>query len=514
MVLSAFWCTSAHAALPACASAASDSDGDGFGWENNTSCEVVAAAAASTSGTPTCASAASDPDGDGYGWENNQSCVVSAAAPSSNSGTAGSATAVCASANSDPDGDGYGWENNQSCVVASDAGGTQGSAPSADDTPSCAFTASDPDGDGYGWENNASCRITANSATIGSPSNAGSGSADQGQNNAGSGSADLGQGGNSASFPANNSGNFSAGTGGGAIIRSSSLATSGARELCTTPDEDWFGWFQVGDFILHTNTWAAWASQDYDWSQCIYTNQNGAQAGVYYDWGPGRGSGDYQVRSYPELIYGVKDEYRRLPKSVTGLPVAIEDLPGITIDYSMNWPEYGPERAVNASANPRYPNGSIIQGERNVSIESFFYNPDQNGQCSEDVVQRSGGSNHTFEIMVWLNAGAERLPAGPSDYVTDVTLDNVLYKVYTKNSDPKYIAFVAQNPQQTGSLNWNTFIEWTGNNAHQVQSRFGAQTNAVPLQKTWCMGNIIVGTEIFWGEGNLDFIDWTITQRR
>ena len=180
----------------------------------------------------------------------------------------------------------------------------------------------------------------------------------------------------------------------------------------------------------------------------------------------------------------------------------------------MNWPEYGPSRAVSASANPRYPNGTIIQGERNVSIESFFYNPDQNGQCSEGIVKRSGGSNHTFEVMVWLNSGAERLPAGPSDYVTDVTLDNAPYKVYTKNSDRKYIAFVAQNPQQTGTLTWNTFIDWATLNAHRVQSLYGARTNAVPMQTNWCMGNIIVGTEIFWGEGNLDFIDWTITQRR
>ena len=459
------------AALPACNSSDSDIDGDGYGWENNTSCLVVETTAASSSSAfPTCANPASDPDGDGFGWENNASCQVAATSTES--------------------------------------------TPASSAMPDCALTASDPDGDGFGWENNASCRVTASSATIGVPSNAASGSSDMGQNNAASGSSDLGQAGNSGDFPSNNSGNFSSSNTGGSVIRSSSLTSTGSREICTQPDGDWFAWMTVGDFILHTNTWAAWASSDYDWSQCIYTNKNGAKAGVSYDWGTGRGPGDYQVRSYPELIYGVKDEYRGIAKSVTGLPESITALPSITIDYAMNWPEYGTPRAVAASANNRYPNGTLIQGERNVSVESFFYTPDATGSCSEDIVKRDGGSNHTYEVMVWLNAGAERLPAGPDDYVTDVTLDGELYKVYTKNNDRKYVAFVAQNPQQTGTLNWNTYIDWARLNAHRVQSLYGARTNSVQIQDNWCMGNIIVGTEIFWGEGNLDFIDWTITQRQ
>ncbi len=458
---------------------------------------------------PTCSSPASDSDGDGFGWENNTSCVVGTSTVSASSG---GAYPACQSPDSDPDGDSFGWENNQTCMVS--ASSASGATSSAGALPDCAFTASDPDGDGFGWENNASCQVTASSATIGVASNAASGSSDMGQNNAASGSSDLGQAGNSGNFATNNSGNFSSSNAGGTVIRTSSLNSSGSNEICTQSNDDWFAWFNVGDFILHTNAWAAWAADGYNWNQCIYTNKNGAKAGVSYDWGPGNGPGDYQVRSYPELIYGVKDEYRGIAKSVSGLPESISNLPNFSIDYSMNWPEYGPARAVAASANSRYPNGTIIQGERNVSIESFFYTPDANGVCSEGIVKRNGGSNHTYEVMVWLNAGAERLPAGPSDYVTDVTLDGQPYKVYTKNSDRKYIAFVAQNPQQTGTLNWNTYLDWARQNAHQVQSLYGARTNSVQIQDSWCMGNIIVGTEIFWGEGNLDFLDWTITQSR
>lgn len=456
---------------------------------------------------PACNSPDSDPDGDGYGWENGNSCVTGTSS-SSTTGTSG--LVICSSASSDPDGDGYGWENSASCKVSGSTGSNDSAGSS---TNSCAYTSSDPDGDGWGWENNTSCQITASSQTIGSSSNAGSGSSNGGQNNAGSGSSDGGQAGNSGDNTTNNGGSFSGNTG-GTIIRTSSLASSGSNEICTQANGDWFGWMNVGDFILHTNTWAAWATSDYPWSQCIYTNKNGALAGVSYDWGTGRGSGDYQVRSYPELIFGVKDQYRAGPKSVTGLPVRVDSMPNFSIDYSMNWPEYGPARAVNASANSRYPNGTIIQGERNVAIESFFYNPDASGNCSTGIVTRDGTSNHTYEIMVWINAGAERLPAGPNDYVADVQLDGQPYKVYTKNSDRKYIAFVSQNPQQTGTLNWNTYVDWARQNAHQVQSLYGASTNSVPIQDSWCMANIIVGTEIFWGAGNLDFLDWTITQRQ
>jgi len=47
-----------------------------------------------------------------------------------------------------------------------------------------------------------------------------------------------------------------------------------------------------------------------------------------------------------------------------------------------------------------------------------------------------------------------------------------------------------------------------------VRERFGARSNSVKIQDSWCVANIIVGTEIFWGAGNIDIYDWTITQSR
>jgi len=318
---------------------------------------------------------------------------------------------------------------------------------------------------------------------------------------------------------------FESDSAGGSVIRRSVLSAGSSVNICTTAsNQQNFSDTRVGDFILHNNAWRPWrAAENYEWEQCIYTNTNGAIAGWNYDWGPGISgingnpdpSGDYYVRSYPELIYGVKDEFRTsAPKSVTGFPVRLSELPNISISYSYNGPQYGEARPVTASNNPRFPNGNIISGERNIAVESFLYNPDASGECSENIVTRNGGSNHVYEVMVWLDAGAERLPAGPSDFVTDVNIRGEAFKVYTKGSDPRYIAFVAQNPQSTGTLVWNDFTDWARTYAHRVRSEFGARSDSVQIQDSWCVANIIVGTEIFWGAGNLDIFDWTITQSR
>jgi len=320
-----------------------------------------------------------------------------------------------------------------------------------------------------------------------------------------------------------NAGSFSSDATGGNVIRVSSLASNTSDEVCTfASDQNNFGDTRIGDFILHNNAWRTFrAAPGYDWEQCVSTNTNGALAGWTYDWGPGipgangRASDDFYVRSYPELIYGVKDEFRTsAPQSETGLPVVLSELPNIRIDYSYDGPQFGASRTVDASNNPRFPNGSTISGERNVAIESFYYQADAAGNCSTGIVTRNGGSNHTFEVMVWLDAGAERLPAGANDFVADLTIRGDAYKVYTKGSDPRYIAFVAQNPQTTGTIFWNDFTDWARDNSYRVSELFGARSNTVQIQDDWCVANILVGTEIFWGAGNLNIFDWTITQSR
>ena len=350
----------------------------------------------------------------------------------------------------------------------------------------------------------------------GIPDDAGSGSSDAG-NNSGNDSASNEQGARNT-----NAGSFSSGVDGN-VIRVSSLTANSTENICTTlSNQNNFSDTRTGDFILHNNAWRPFrAFPGYEWEQCVVTNTNGAVVGWTYDWGPGNSdingnpSGDFFVRSYPELIYGTKDEFRTsAPPSETGLPVRLTEMPTFRIDYAFDAPQFGEPRIVDASNNARFPNGTTISGERNVAVETFMYEADAAGNCTPEIVSRSGASNHTFEVMVWLDAGAERLPAGPSDFVADLNVRGEDYKVYTKGSDPRYIAFVAQNPQTTGTIYMNDYIDWARENAHVVRQRFGAQSNANQIQDDWCMANILVGTEIFWGAGNMNIFDWTITQSR
>ncbi len=481
--LLSFTSHSAYAMLPACANPASDSDGDGFGWENGASC-LVGSAASSGGGNrhPNCSAADSDSDGDGFGWENGATCVARAPGIISNDGgnSTSNSRATCSSSGSDPDGDGFGWENNATCVV-----------------PAGGFISDD----------------AGSSTSNGISDDAGSSTS----NGASGGNTGGATGGNT-----NNGGSFSSGSG-GAVIRTTSLANAASETVgVSSAGGDLYSTRKVGDFLLMQNAWRAWrAAPGFNWSQSISTNTNGVPVSWSYDWGPGvagangRASDDYYVRSYPELIFGIKDEFRTsAPKSAIGFPVRVDAMPTVQIDYAYDAPQYGTSRSVDASVNTSYPNGTTISGERNVAVESFLYNS-VGGVCDDNLsVTRSNGSNHVYEVMVWLDSGAERLPASPRDYVTTISLSGQNYKVYTKNSDNRYIAFVAENPQTTGTVYWNDFMDWARLYAHRVQQEFGANANSVQIQDSWCVANIIIGTEIFWGAGNFDLTNWTITQRQ
>lgn len=268
---------------------------------------------------------------------------------------------------------------------------------------------------------------------------------------------------------------------------------------------------KFGDFLLSTNAWNFCASSLPNWTQTISVNDVSGNVVPRwdYDWGNEsdvRGA-VWLVKSYPEIIYGVKSpgEYSgptlAETPAATGMPVRVDELPFYKIDYAFSSEEY-PTRSKDF-------NGQTLNGERNVAVESFFH--ELGGNCDVSTLVRNGTtSNQRFEIMLWLDRGAERLPAAPGDYVTSVSLDGKSYDVYTKPSDLEYIAFVAQNPQSSGEINWNTFIEWTRTYSHRVNEAFGRGSNTVQLQDSWCMANILVGTEIWWGNGYFQADNWTI----
>ena len=444
-----------------------------------------------------------DSDGDGYGWNGAATCDPTASSGSfDNSGDTGASACI------DTDGDGYGWDGTATCLI--------NDTPSLPQTPAQApptgvdSTCVDSDGDGYGW----------NAATLSTCLISAAGPLDDG-NNADSEPTDTGPSDDNVSGSPDSGAPAPAPTPvSGGTTFTSTFAPIGnvAADQCLTRQDaltgNYPGAITAGDFILSINAWNFGAAGSYPWEQCVFANNGGL--GWTYDWGPGGGSGDFFVRSYPELIFGVKSGGEISGSSAregTGLPERVDQLPLITIDYDFTSNQNGPARPADASANPRFPNGTTIFGERNIAIESFFHPSDANGNCPASVVQRgSGQTNHTFELMVWIDSGAERLPAGPNGFVTTVNLDGATYDVYTKDNDLKYIAFVRTSASLSGSLNWSSFIEWTRDNAHRVSSRFGAITDAVQLQDDWCLANILVGNEIWWGEGDFTINQWQVNR--
>lgn len=266
-----------------------------------------------------------------------------------------------------------------------------------------------------------------------------------------------------------------------------------------------------GDFLLSNNTWNDCASAFENWSQCISADDSSGtvKARWDYDWGNEsdvRGA-VWLVKSYPEVIYGVKSpgEYsaNTLAETVvaTGLPAKVSDLPFYKISYTASSEEY-PSRS-------KVFNGQTINGERNIAIEAFFH--ELQGECDvNSLVRNASNSNQRFEIMVWVDAGPERLPAAPNDYVTTTSIDGQEYDVYTKPSDREYIAFVAKESRSSAELNWNSFVEWTQEYSHRVNEVFGRGADTVELQDDWCMANILLGTEIWWGNGYFQLDDYTI----
>ncbi len=467
-------------AMNVCSSSAVDPDGDGWGWENNQSCQFIGGAASSSSassGSGFCQSAGSDPDGDGWGWENGTSCRVGGSSSSSSSSGGGSSSTstssggnpVCASSASDPDGDGWGFENGSSCRVGastSSGSGSSGSssAPSASTSPGtvngvpvCTTTASDFDGDGWGHEGGASCRVTSATANADASTS------------------------NVAPPPV---GAASAGTSGGrpiCLTDSSDVGNTGFgyenNQTCAvvagvtaTPDnpllntrvcEPWFE-IQYGNYRLQNNTWASDAVYSDNWHQCIEVTGNRGNyiAKWDYNW-LGRSEGDeFSVKSYPQVYYGRKTRFN-ISGSVaeTGMPVRINGMPQFTVNY--RYSETG-------------------NAERNVALESFFHT-----SCEAEE------HNKFFELMVWVDKPVVRIP-GPQ--VASARISGQDWSVHTNPSlGWGYVAFVADNPQNQGTLDWNAFVEWV---------RFQGPSAGVPsIGNNTCMGAIEIGTETFWGNG-------------
>ena len=408
-------------------------------------------------GIPVCASQSSDPDGDGWGWEGGESCIAGqqTVPPDNAPGT----TAACI----DADGDGWGWDGEKSCRVAESVA----VGPAA--------VCVDADGDGYGWDGTGTCDPNESAAPVF-------------DDPAGCTLPSTGTTVVSSTGPIRSTGN-------------SFYPDNGPQ--CVVPSNQFNGpGLRFGDFLLLNNAWNGDKSS-WNWSQCIALSANADGSVVpswTYDWGNEDdlqpGFQEWEVKSYPEIIYGAKSQTELSAEcGTTGLPVPYKSLPDIDITYSYRAPETSSREGDLNDANGV--SQTVYGGDRNVAIESFLH--------SSCEIIRGAESNREFELMVWVEHGNERLPSGspPVSVFTDSA--GRLYDIYVKGADdPGYIAYVAQETATSGTLNWNEFFADASANA----GAYGVNA----IDPDWCLANILFGTEIWWGEGSFT-MDYLQIQR-
>lgn len=469
---------------------------DGWGWNPLTlsSCPPLANTT-SSDGRPVCTTANADPDGDGFGWENDRTCLVSAGsvnpapvspAPVNPPG----AKPVCSSALVDPDGDGYGWENDRSCIVSSTNPDSTNPDPNNPEevalspvgvistgTPVYRWPAvanadkyrliiRDAGGNGFTHEIDA---FAANCQT-------GTGSC--------SAQPDTGYFDNFLNWSVQ------------AVVNGASQSVAGPVSFKTPVSPDLqpissntgaceaYPAMAYDKYVIVNNIWNARAMYRSGWSQTISLDQVQGSAPVAswkYDWLQESDGGIYDVKSYPEVVYGNKlGVHISGSKAETGLPEKVVDLQEFKVDYSFT---------------------HDFDAEVNVALESFFHSScNITGPC-DDV------DNRIFEMMIWVQNPTVRTPGDLA--LTGVMIDNKLWDVYIKpRSNKKYIAFTAQTDQSSGTINWNRFVdwtvEWTKNNAEELEIN--------QLSTDYCMGAIEIGTEVFNGKGNFKLDRYNISR--
>ena len=263
----------------------------------------------------------------------------------------------------------------------------------------------------------------------------------------------------------------------------------GAQRVDTDRVASWPG-LRYGDFLVSNNPWNASAATYPSWYQDISLYETDSGYGVAYDWDWGA-AGDtvgspFNTKSYPEVIYGTKSAFERSGTfEETGLPVEIFDSPTFTIDYSFTY-----EGRRSSS-----PSDVGSDSEFNVAVESFYHD-------SCDIVREGGPDDNTvFEAMVWLKLDNNN-PSGGSPIAVTTTSDGRSYDVYTKSSNFNYIAFVAQEEQLSGSIQYSELLNHAQDNA--------VQYGIYPLKSTDCLANILMGTEIWHGAGSFNLNEYQI----
>ncbi len=250
---------------------------------------------------------------------------------------------------------------------------------------------------------------------------------------------------------------------------------------------------RFGDFLLTNNPWNASAATYEDWYQDISLYPSGTKVAAVIDWDWGAAAdtngSPFNTKAYPEVIYGTKSADERSGTfAETGLPAEHYAMPIWTIDYGYTYE--GRRSSSNA--------GGGSDSEFNIAIESFYHS-----SCD---IKRTGAAtdNQIMEVMVWLKKD-QRLPAGQAPHATPFTTsDGRVYDVYAKASNFNYIAYVAREEQNSGTVMYSEIL----NDAFDNAGTYGVYQ----LKDTDCLANILMGTEIWHGAGTFTLSDYQINR--
>ena len=223
-------------------------------------------------------------------------------------------------------------------------------------------------------------------------------------------------------------------------------------------------WLEIGygNYKLQNNVWNSGAVYSNNWSQCIeLTGGPGNYVAKWdYNWLQRNEGDEFAVKSYPQVYYGRKTRFNTSGSvEETGLPVSTDEMPQFWVHYD-------------------YSETGIV--ERNVALESFFHT-----SCETEEY------NKQYELMVWVGVPTIRTPGR---LVTTATISGQEWDVYTNPQlSWAYVAFVAKQPSNRGTLDWNAFVDWSRN--------VGPSAGVPSMNRFACMGAIEIGTETFWGTG-------------
>ena len=242
------------------------------------------------------------------------------------------------------------------------------------------------------------------------------------------------------------------------------------------------------NYVALNNTWNSRVMTNDSWTQTINVTEDidgSVSTSWTYDW-LGKNDagqfGEFEVKAYPEVFYGPKlGTHVSGSKEETGLPELVRNLPEFVVTYDFS------ETGTDA--------------ERNVALESFFHDScNIQGPC-DDV------DNRAYEMMIWVNNPDIRTPGDLA--VSGVMVDDKLWDVYIKpRSDKHYIAFTAQTPSTSGTINWKRFVDWT----QQWTSENADTLQIDKLDPDFCMAAIEMGTEMWWGQGTFTLNKFEVTR--